>query len=145
MLCMLRPQVSVLRGGAQPAAQHWFTATPDPQRSVFKPFAFTATGPVPDPGRDQQQEEEDEDGEQQQQQQPGSPYTVAAPARRNPPHRLWQAWQAAYEGRGSADGSSTRPALSALRDLEARGTDPEGGLTFRAAVEEEMRLYGALE
>lgn len=92
-------------------AQHWFTATPDPSRSVFKPFSFQ-TG--------------------------GSPHTAAAPAPRNPPHALWQAWQGVYEVCGAA-----KPSFSALRELEHRGLKEDGGLTFAAAVEEELGLYRA--
>lgn len=107
-------QVSRLAGGG---AQHWLTGTPDPQRSVFKPFRL---GP-PEATLD------------------GSPHTAAAPARRNPPHALWQAWQAAYEGRHGGGGGK-RPAQAALRELEARGLEAGGGLTWAAAVEEEMQL-----
>ncbi|XP_064087468.1 secernin-3-like isoform X2 [Macrobrachium nipponense] len=35
-------QVSVLSSGSQRPSCHWFTGTPDPQRSVFKPFIFTS-------------------------------------------------------------------------------------------------------
>lgn len=108
-------------GGRSPpaaaaAAQHWFTATPDPKRSIFKPFSFTAAGQLD-----------------------GSPHTLAAPAPINPPHVLWQAWQAVYEGRG---GGSKKPSQAALRELEARGMNAGGGLTWAAAVAEELQLYG---
>lgn len=33
--------VSVISQGTQRPSCHWFTGTPDPQRSVFKPFIFT--------------------------------------------------------------------------------------------------------
>lgn len=104
--------------GSQAAAeaQHWFTGTPDPQRSVFKPFRLGPPGAPLD----------------------GSPHTAAAPARRNPPHALWQAWQAAYEGRHG--GRGRRPSQAALRELEARGLEAGGGLTWAVAVDEELRL-----
>jgi len=121
-------QVSVLSppaangGTSPPQARHWFTATPDPQRSIFKPFL------MPPPGSSSSDAEPLD----------GSPATVAAPAPRNPPHQLWQRWQGVYERRGAK-----KPPAAALRELEAQGLDPAGGLTFAAAVEEELRLYGA--
>lgn len=102
--------------GTHAAAQHWFTATPDPSRSVFKPFSFASSSA---PG--------------------GSDHTVARPARRNPPHPLWQAWQAVHEGR---HGRGTKPSQAALRELEQRGLDASSSLTFADAVDEELRLYG---
>lgn len=102
---------------APPAARHWFTGTPDPQRGIFKPFVFGAAGGALD----------------------GSPHTAAKPAARNPPHALWQAWQAAYEQR---HGGGSKPAAEAVRELEARCLDPQSSMTFAAAVGEEMRLYG---
>lgn len=71
----------------------------------------------------------------------GSPHTAPTPC--NPPQALWQAWQAAHEGRRGSNGGGRRPvAAAALRQLEARGLEPESGLTFAAAVEAELRLYG---
>ena len=102
--------------GSPPLAQHWFTATPDPSRSVFKPFAFASSSA---PG--------------------GSAHTAALPARRNPPHALWQAWQAVYEGR---HGGGSKPFKAALQELEQRGLDASSGLSFADAVDEELRLYG---
>lgn len=102
--------------GTLAAAQHWFTATPDPSRSMFKPFSFASSSA---PG--------------------GSDHTVARPARRNPPHALWQAWQAVYEGR---HGGGTKPSQAALQELEQRGLDAGSRLTFADAVDEELRLYG---
>lgn len=99
-------------------ARHWFTATPDPQRSIFKPFTFprSASGQPPQT----------------------STHTAAAPAPRNPPHALWRAWQAVYERRGGR-----RPSVAALRDLEVLGLDPAGaGLSFVEAVQRELELYG---
>lgn len=114
-------QVSQLRTPAAVsvpgAARHWFTATPDPQRSVFKPFAF----PPSTSGQPPQ----------------ASAHTAAAPAARNPPHTLWRAWQGVYERRGAA-----RPSALALRDLEACGLDPAGSeLSFGEAVRRELELY----
>ena len=108
----------------QQQAQHWFTATPDPQRSIFKPFSFSF-----------------HQGQQQDGQPGCSPHTAAAPAPRNPPHALWRAWQAVYEAR--AIGKASKPSQAALRELEARGLEGATGISFAAAVEEEMRLYGA--
>lgn len=122
-------QVSVLRrcaGGAGPAAQHWFTATPDPQRSVYKPFHLEPHSAADGAALGGDPAALD-----------GSPLTAALPARRNPPHPLWQAWQAVHEKRGGRLGR----AQAALQELEARGL--QGGLTFAAAVEEEMQLYAA--
>ena len=114
--------------GGPPAAQHWFTATPDPRRGVFKPFAFPGSnsGGSGDGGSNGTLPVQ------------ASPYTAAQPARRNPPHALWKAWRSVHESRGGG-----KPAAAALRDLEARGLDPGSSLTFAAAVEEEMRLYGS--
>lgn len=108
-------QVSWLPTAAGGPALHWFTATPDPRRSVFKPFCLPSD---------------------QQQQLDGSPHTTALPAKRNLPHPLWQAWQAVYERRGGV-----KPPPAALQELEARGLSPASGLTWAAAVEEELRLY----
>lgn len=108
--------VGAVTDGSLGAAQHWFTATPNPSHSVFKPFSFASSS---QPG--------------------GSAHTAALPARRNPPHALWQAWQAVYEGR---HGGGSKPSQAALRELEQRGLDASCGLTFAAAVEEELRLYG---
>jgi hypothetical protein len=112
-------------GGSAPQTLHWFTATPDPQRSVYKPFAFPQH-----PGNGQQLVADPAGG---------SSYTVALPAPRNPPHPLWKAWQSVYEARGAS-----KPSQSALKELEARCLDSKSGPTFAQAVEEEMRLYGAL-
>ena len=123
-----------------PAAQHWFTATPDPLRSIYKPFGFPK-GSSTDDGRADGQSIEQQPQQQQHaadESSLGSPYTVAGTAPRNPSHPLWRAWQSTYEKRGGS-----RPPLDALQELEARGLDPSGGLSFAKAVEEEMRLYGA--
>ncbi|KAL4425689.1 hypothetical protein ABPG75_009705 [Micractinium tetrahymenae] len=104
--------------GTPRAPRHWFTATPDPQRSVFKFFAFPAAGSGQSPV--------------------SSPHTAAAPAPRNPPHELWRAWQGVYERRGGR-----KPSAAVLRGLEARGLDPAGsGLSFEEAVQRELELYG---
>jgi secernin len=101
-------------------AHHWFTATPDPQRSVFKPFSFSFH-------------------QGQQDAQPCcSPHTAATPAPRNSPHALWHAWQAVNETRGGFKTSQ-----AALQELEVRGLEGTAGLSFAAAVAEELRLYGA--
>ena len=105
-------QVSVLAPGAPP--RHWFTGTPDPQRSAFKPFACGPGGALD-----------------------GSPHTAALPANRNPPTALWQAWQRVHEARGGR-----RPSAAALRELEARGLAEGSGLSWAAAVDAELQLYG---
>lgn len=108
-------QVSLLSADAPP--RHWFTGSPDPQRSIFKPFLLSPGAPLD-----------------------GSTHTAALPAARNPPTALWQAWQRTYEQKGGR-----RPAAAALRELEERGLAEDGGsaLSWATAVEEELRLYGS--
>ena len=72
--------------------------------------------------------------------------TAALPAAHNPSHPLWQAWQAANEGRrhrgGSSSSRNSSSALSgALHKLELQGLEQEGGLSWATAVELEMGLY----
>jgi hypothetical protein len=118
-------------GGSDSSAgqqhQHWFTATPDPQRSVYKPFAFPPAS-------------SSSGGSLRQQQPECSPHTAAPPAARNPPHPLWQAWKVMHEYFGTL---LPPQASLQLRELEAQGLDPQADLTFAVAVQREMQLYGA--
>lgn len=106
--------MSLLSADAPP--RHWFTGSPDPQRSIFKPFLLRPGAPLD-----------------------GSPHTAALPAARNPPTALWQAWQRACEQKGGRG----RPPAATLRELEARGLADGSSLSWAAAVEEELRLYGS--
>ncbi|GAB4817219.1 hypothetical protein N2152v2_004265 [Parachlorella kessleri] len=139
--------VKAVERSAAPTAQHWFTATPEPLRSIYKPFSFSTSGRGDGDGEqvDGHSAEQEQQSQQQRQRQQrpadesslGSPYTGAQAAARNPPHPLWLAWQSVYEKRGGS-----KPPLEALQELEERGLDCSGGLSFAKAVEEEMRLYG---
>lgn len=103
---------------AAPASVHWFTGTPDPRRSAFKPFVFGQGGSGA-----------------------ASPHTAAPPARCNPRHALWRAWQAVHEAGGAANEEVRAAVRGGLQRLEARGLEPDGSMTFEAAAEEELRLY----
>lgn len=116
-------------------AQHWFTATPDPMRSVFKPFTFLSSEQMAGVSITQLESMQKSDSPQL----ATSPYTQSCPALRNPPHPLWQAWCSVYEFQTCA-----KPPPKALRDLEMRGLEHNTNLSFSEAVLEEMRLYSSI-